>query len=289
MGQGIRAGQTVSSIPFGFDREGRPIRIWRKRKDLSLREGFIYPVVDGPGIALLVFLPPFLAIMALPVFDLVVHIKPGNVLNPVALLILPFALPLIVSSALTIGYILVFFGRILSTSALGEDAHPRFPTWDRVEILEELGRWIWAGIMGLSIGGAPAMLYWINCGDLDWLDLFLFADLTIVGVAYAQMALVASLLHETLLAANPFTVIRSISRIGWDYLAPCIVTGLAFLIALTAWTLVLLHSPSLGVGLFGLWACWVFTLYASMMVFRTLGTIYYKNARRLDWFRTVRA
>src|SRR5206468_2133570 len=80
MGQGIRAGQTISSIPYGFDRYGRPLRIWRRRKDLSLRESFLYPIVDGPGIALLVFLPPFLAIMALPVFDMMVHIKPGNVL-----------------------------------------------------------------------------------------------------------------------------------------------------------------------------------------------------------------
>ena len=288
MGQGIRAGQTVSSIPYGFDRDGRPLRVWRRRKDLSLGESFLYPLVDGPGIALLVFLPPFLAIMALPVFDMLVQIKPGNVLNPVALLILPFTLPLVASFALTIGYVLIFFGRILSMTASGEDDHPRFPVWDRMEILEELARWIWAGLMGLSIGGLPALVYWINCGDLDWLDLFLFADLTIVGVAYAQMALMASLLHDSLSAANPITVIRSISRIGWDYVSPCLVTSLAFLVDLTAWSLVLLHSPSLEVGVLGLWACWVFTLYAAMLVVRVLGTVYYKNAARLAWFRTTR-
>ena len=119
----------------------------------AIGESLVYPVVDGPGIALLVFLPPFLAIMALPVLDMIVTIKPGNALNPVALLILPFTLPLVVSFAFTIGYVLIFFGRILSTSALGEDDHPRFPTWDRVEILEELARWIWAGLMALAVGG----------------------------------------------------------------------------------------------------------------------------------------
>jgi hypothetical protein len=288
MGQGIRAGQTISSIPYGFDRHGRPLRIWRRRKDLSLRESFLYPIVDGPGIALLVFLPPFLAIMALPVFDMMVHIKPGNVLNPVALLILPFTLPLIVSFSLTIGYVLIFFGRILSMSASGEDDHPRFPKWDRMEILEELARWTWAGLTGLAIGGIPAMIYWINCGEVDWLDLFLFADLAILGSSFAQMALVAALLHESLLAANPITVTRSIARIGWDYLGPCVVTGLAFVTSIVAWSMVLLHSPSLGVGIFGLWACWVFTLYAAMVVFRVLGTVYYKHADRLGWFRTTR-
>ena len=288
MGHGIRAGRTVSSIPFGFDRDGRPLRVWRRRKDLSLGESIRYPIVDGPGIALLVVLPPFLAIMALPAFDMLVHIKPGNALNPINLLIIPFTLPLVASFAFTIGYALIFFGRMLSTTASGEDDHPRFPTWDRMEILEELARWTWAGMMGLSIGGLPALVYWINCGDLDWLDMFLFADLSIVGIAYAQMALVASLLHDSLAAANPVTVIRSIYRIGWDYLSPCLVTGLAFLIDLTAWTLVLLHSPSLEVGVFGLWACWVFTLYAAMLVVRVLGTVYYKNGTRLGWFRTTR-
>jgi hypothetical protein len=172
-----------------------------------LREGFVYPIVDGPGIALLIFLPPFLTIMAIPVFDMMVHIKPGNVLNPIALLIIPFTLPLVASFTLTLGYILIFFGRILSTTALGEGDHPKFPVWDRVEILEELARWFWAGMMGLAVGGLPALVYWINCGDVDWIDLFLFADLAIVGISYAQVALVASLLHETLAAANPVTVL----------------------------------------------------------------------------------
>ena len=288
MGQGIRAGQTVSSIPFGFDRNGRPLRVWRRRKDVSLGECFLYPIVDGPGIALLVFLPPFLAFMALPVFDMIVNFKPGNALNPIALLIVPFTLPLVASFALTIGYVLIFLGRIVSTSASGESDHPRFPAWDRMEILEELARWIWASMTGLAIGGIPALLYWINCGDVDWLDLFLFADLAILGASFAQMALVAALLHESLLAANPITVTRSIARIGWDYLAPCVLTGLAFVIDITAWVLVLLHSPSLEVGVFGLWACWVFTLYAAMVVFRVLGTVYYKHADRLGWFRTSR-
>ena len=287
MGQGLRAGQTISSIPYGFDRYGRPFRVWRRRKNLSIAEGFAYPVVDGPGIALLVFLPPFLAIMALPVFDMMVHFQPGNALNPVALLILPFTLPLIVSFSLTVGYILIFFGRIVSTTASGEDAHPRFPTWDRVEILEELGRWIWAGLSGLLIGGLPAMAYWNYSGEVEWLDLIPFAILAIVGVSFAQLALVASLLHESLLAANPVTVVRSIARMGGSYLAPSVVSGLIFVADVTAWVLVLLHSPSLGIGLLGLWVCWVFTLYGAMVVFRTLGTVYYRHADRLGWFRTV--
>jgi hypothetical protein len=286
MGQGIRAGQTVSSIPFGFDRDGRPLRVWRRRRDLSLGENFRYPIVDGPGIALMVFLPPFLAIMALPVFDMMVDITPENALNPINLLIIPFSLPLVISSTLTIGYVLLFLGRIVTSSASGQEDHPRFPIWDRLEILEELARWIWAALTGLAIGGLPAMVYWEHCGEVDWLDLALFIVLAIVGISYAQMALMTSLLHDSLAAANPITVIRSIARIGEGYLAPCLVTTLAIFLGLTAWRMVLLHSPNMGLGLVGLWACWVFTLYAAMMVVRVLGTLYYKNETRLAWFRT---
>ncbi len=289
MGEGIRAGQTVSSIPYGFDREGRPLRVWRRRKDLSLGESFRYPLVDGPGIALMVFLPPFLAIMALPVFDMIVRITPENALNPVNLLVLPFSLPLVISFTLTIGYVLLFLGRILESSAIGQDSHPPFPIWDRLEILEELARWFWAALMGLGIGGVPAMIYWNLRGDVDWLDLSVLVVFAAVGMAYAQMALMTSLLHDSLAAANPVTVIRSIVRIGRGYVAPCLVTTSTVLLALAAWTMVLLHSPSMGLGLAGLWGCWVFMLYAAMMIIRMLGTLYYKNESRLAWFRTSKS
>ncbi|WP_435006394.1 hypothetical protein P12x_003967 [Tundrisphaera lichenicola] len=248
----------------------------------------MYPLVDGPGVALLVFLPPFLAIMALPVLDMMVHFRPGNALNPVALLILPFTLPLVVSVSLTIGYILIFLGRVIASSATGEDDHPRFPTWNRMEILDEMGRWIWAGLMGLAVGGLPAVVYWVNCGKIDWMDWFLFTDLAIIGAAYAQLGLMAALLHETLLAANPITIFRSITRLGWNYLGPCLVTGLCLVICLAAWTYVLQHSASVGLGMLGLWACWVFTLYVALVICRVLGTTYYKNADALGWFRTAR-
>lgn len=286
MGQGIRAGQTVSSIPFGFDREGRPLRVWRRRKDLSLGESLRYPVVDGPGIALMVLLPPFLAFMALPVFDMMVRFTPENALNPINLLIIPFSLPLVVSFTLTIGYVLLFLGRVLASSAYGEEDHPRFPIWDRLEILEELARWIWAALMGLAIGGIPTMLYTEACGEVGWLDLTFLSVLGLLGMAYAQMALMTALLHDSLAAANPVTVIRSIARIGKGYVASCLVSALTCLLILMAWWMVLLHSPSMGLGLLGLWACWVFTLYAAMMVIRMLGTLYYKNESRLAWFRT---
>ena len=286
MAHAIRQGHTISSVPHGYDRNGRRLRTVRRIKDDRLRHCFVYPLIDGAGVALLFFFPPFLAIMALPVIDLVVQFRPSNALNPVNLLILPFTLPLIICFSFLVGYILLFVGRMLTASSLGDELHPRLPTWNRLEILEELARWVWATVMGAVIGGFPAAYFWVHCGDLDFLDWFILLDLVILGVSYAQMALMAALFHETLLAANPITVVSSITRIGWTYLIPCVVTTTLLLVAFSSWYLVLYHSPGVGWGVVGLWACWVMTLYLVMVLARMLGFLYARHAKVLHWFPT---
>ena len=286
MAQAIRHGQTISSVPFGYDRNGRRLRTYRRIKDDRIRHCWAYPLTDGAGVALLFFFPPFLTIIALPVMDLIVSFSPSNALNPINLVILPFSMPLVTCFAFWVGYILLFFGRVMLDSANGEEHHPRFPTWNRVEIIEELGRWIWATLMGVLIGGFPAVLFWVHCGDVDPLDWFILFDLVILGVAYAQMALMAALFHESLIAANPVTVLTSIGRIGWNYLTPCLVTAGSLVVTAGCWYVVLNHAPGVGWGVVGLWACWVLTLYLAMVLSRLLGFLYARHARTLGWFKT---
>ena len=165
--------------------------------------------------------------------------------NPIHLLLLPIAFPLVMSFALLVGYIGLFLGRVLAASAYGEDDHPRWPDWDIHEVGEGLGRWIWAIVMGVVIGGFPAMYYWINCGDVDTVDKFIFIDLAALGTAYGLMALAASLLHENILSANPLAVLLAIKPLGWDYVGPCVLSGLGIVSAVLAWRFVLFHAPSL--------------------------------------------
>ena len=138
---------------------------------------------------------------------------------------LPIFLPLLFSFAMVFGYGLLFFGQMFVASALGEPDHPRWPEWDRQEISEGLGRWIWAGVFGLVLGGFPVVVYWIYCGDIDWFDRVVFADLVILGAGYALMALAASLLHDSLVAANPITVLPAIVQVGLGLRQPCLVGG----------------------------------------------------------------
>jgi hypothetical protein len=276
----------VSSIPVGYDADGRPIRIRRRKRDYSAVDTVLYPLSDGSGVALLLFLPPPLAIMTLPVIDLFRLVSAKNTLAPLVLLVMPIALPLIVSFALVAGFVLLFYGRVLASSAFGEDDHPRWPSWDTHEIAQGLGRWTWAALMGFAVGGFPALVYWINCGEVDATDWVIFLDLAGLGTAYALMALAAAMLHENLLAANPAAVVAAIGRVGWDYVGPCMLCLFAVGSTIAAWWAVLLHSPSVEVGAIGLWGCWVWLLYQGMVVFRVLGLTYHKHTDSLAWFRS---
>ena len=195
---------------------------WRHaRVSPTLLECLVYPLSDGPGLGLLVFLPPVLWILSLPVFDVISVLQPMTKADwALGLLIMPVMTPMLFSFAMTFGYALLFLGHVLVASALGENDHPRWPEWHPSDITEGVGRWLWAGILGGAIGGIPLAFYWKHRGEISWFDWIVFIDLILLAVGYAQMALAAALLHENILAANPVTVFQAIFRIGWEYLRP---------------------------------------------------------------------
>ena len=258
----------------------------RRRVGLALLGSCLaYPLTDGPGVGVLLFFPPCLWLLSLPVFDVIAIIDPFDKGNwALGLLVLPIFLPLLFSFAMTFGYVLLFLGQMLVSSAIGEDDHPRWPEWHPAEISEGLMRWLWAGLFGLALGGFPLVLYWVYCGKVDAFDRLIFAELVIAGAGYAQMALAAALLHDTLIAANPYTVVRAIVRVGWDYVQPCLVSGVFLMLAAGASWAVLFEVSSFRLAAFALWAAWVFGLYAAMVSLRMLGVTYHDHAHELLWF-----
>ncbi len=255
-------------------------------KPVGVGECLLYPLQDGPGIGLLVFLPPLLWLLSLPVFDLIAALEPLTRGNwALGLITIPILTPLAFSFAMLFGYALLFLGETLVVSALGEHDHPRWPAWDSHAISEGLGRWIWAGVFGLALGVFPVAFYWLNCGDIDWFDRIVFADLVIICVGYAGMMLAVSLLHDSLLAANPINVLATIGRIGWSYLPTCLTAGFTVLaIGLSLWA-ILFRMPSMELAALALWGFWIGSLYLGMVVLRMLGLTYYIHADDLGWFR----
>jgi hypothetical protein len=162
-------------------------------------------------------------------------------------------------------------------------AQPRSPGWDISEIAEGLGRWFWALLIGGVVGGLPALTYWITCGEIDLFDKIVLIDLLLPGMAYAQMALLATLIHESPLAANPFTVTRSILRLGWSYVAPCAETAAVLVVMSGLFSGVLGIKNQIGQSV-ACWLFWLVALYVSMVLLRRLGLYCYRNAVVLDWF-----
>jgi len=251
-----------------------------KEPESRLRDSLLYPLWDTPGVSLLIFLPVALWAASLPVFGLIPVMVRGLALIAV---MAPFALPMVFVFGLVLGFMLLCLGRILVSSARGEVDHPRLPSWDYASILSGLGRWLWSGLVGFALGGLPALVYWMNCGDIDLFDRVVFAELLALGAAYSQMALIASLLHEDFRAANPITVIQAIRRVGWSYVRPCLMTGAAVVLALGAFALAY-NAPDPLLAVLGLWLFWVFLLYEAMVVLRVLGLFYRRHAAALGWF-----
>jgi hypothetical protein len=263
-----------------------PSRRLHKRVAPGLLECLAYPLIDGPGVAILIFLPPVLLFQSLPTFDVISIIDPFNRGNwALGLLVLPIFLPMMFSFAMVLGYALLFFGQMFVASALGEPDHPRWPEWDPHEITEGIGRWIWAGIFGGALAGFPVLAYWVYCGDVDWFDRVVIFDLVVLATGYALMSLAASLLHDSLAAANPYTVVRAIGRVGWDYVMPCL-TGAVFLLvsAGSLWGVVRLIG-SFKLAILALYGFWVFSLYAAMVILRMLGLTYHAHSVGLLWFQ----
>lgn len=260
---------------------------WRHpRVSPGLGECLVYPLRDGPGLGLMVFLPPIMWVLSLPVYDVVSYIQPATKGDwALGLLVVPVMLPMLFSFLMTFGYALLFLGHVLVASSMGENDHPRWPEWHPSDISEGIGRWLWAGLFGAAVGGGPLFLYWMHRGDMALLDWFVLISLIVAGVGYALMALAAALLHDNIVAANPVTVVLAVARIGWDYLRPCLVAALALVMAGVGLRAMLYWIPSRWAEAVAIWAFWVFLFYAAMVVMRMVGLLYHAHAMDLHWFR----
>ncbi|WZO95830.1 hypothetical protein EP7_002800 [Isosphaeraceae bacterium EP7] len=250
--------------------------------ETTLARSFLYPFWGEECLALLLFYPPVLWVATLPTIVLFAPLLTGNSGHGFALPAIILGLPFALLTLTLGGYMLLYLGRVLVASAQGEVQHPRWPQWDGDDIRRGLGRWFIALFAGLAVGGLPMMVYWLYCGDIDLFDRIIFVELGTLGAIYALMALMAALLHESPLAANPITVIQAIYRVGWGYLIPCLVAGAAATLSIGLFDFALNASHPITAAL-GLWACWVITLDLALVVMRILGLFYRRHAAALGW------
>jgi hypothetical protein len=234
---------------------------------------------------MLVVLPPLLWAGSVPTLTFLTALRGQD--SPFSIGALILLIPAGTFMAVVLGYALLFLGRVAASSAAGEMHHPRPPEWDLSSILHGLGRWAWGVLIGVVVGGFPATVYWVYCGDVDLFDAMILIELLTLGAVYGLMALLASILHDDALAANPFTVVAAIVKVGWGYAVPCLLAGAAVALSwLIARATFEVGTPAVSAFLW--WFFWVVNLYSAMVVFRVLGLFYRTHARALGWFRDRR-
>ncbi len=252
------------------------------RPETTLRESLLYPLWGASGVAILVFLPPLLWITSILFITMLTALTGKESGYSVAALLI--CIPACLGLSAVLGYVLLFLGKVTASSAMGEIHHPHLPDWDLSSIYFGLGRWIWAGLIGGIIGGLPSVVYWIYCGDIGFFDRIILVELASIGAVYALMALLASILFEDLLAANPFTVVRAIKIVGPGYARPCLVAVVVIVVVSTLFAGAFeVGNPALAAFLF--WLSWVVAVYLAMVMLRVLGLFYAGHARALGWFR----
>ncbi len=240
----------------------------------SVVGSFDYPFRNASGLGLLAMTPPLLWFGTVPLFILLPMALSGSAVTLLAMILL---LPQLVILFFALGHVLLFLGDVVVTSCLGEVTLPRQASWSPSDILRGWLRWAWALVVGGAMGGMPAILYWVECGDVDWFDRIVLIDLILPGLAYAQTALVLTLIQDSpWSAANPIVVLRAIWSAGWGYCWPSVVSGVALLVVTALWKGCLdLANPVIQAVVF--WAWWVITLYLAMVALRSLGLFCFRT------------
>ena len=248
--------------------------------DVTLGKSLSYPLWSWSSIGILIYLPPALTVTSAPLPFLVGTFLGGTAFTIASLIALA---PGLLMGICVWGYTLVYLGNVLISSALGETLPPRTPHFGEEDILRVLGRWFWGCIIGVGVGAVPAVVWWVYCGEIDWADRLMFVNLAALGMAYAQMALLAVLLYDDPFAANPITVVRAIRRVGWDYAGVCFLSG-AFLVSVVFQLGVIAQIEDTLTHILFFWLFWVNFLYGAMVVLRRLGRFCHRHRIVLEWF-----
>jgi hypothetical protein len=201
------------------------------------------------------------------------------------LIILISAVPALLLFPLILIYTLQYLGRVLVSSAMGEAVPPRTPDRNFDGLLSGLGPWLVWLVLGVAVGSLP-----LCCGTLlavhpllagPWLTF----GLAMLGLPYAEVALMICFLHDEPLAATPVRVVGELVGHGGSLL-PMILKATAILglgVATFAMILLRLRAEHFWVYLVAALGCWVLVIWAAMAAMRIMGTYYFSHRHTLKW------
>jgi len=250
----------------------------------SVFRNLLYPLWDANGLAFLVIFPILWWLISLPTFEYLSLLAQGEpAIAPIRALI-----PSLTGLIIVLGYTLAFLNQVFLSSAHGETRHPRWPELDLWELVRGVLRWAWALLAGFLVGGLPAFWFLGRVEEPRFSDWAIFGGLWAFGALYAEVALVASLLFDDILAINPATVGRAVWVSRFGFLRSLILSAAILIPTGLLFTAVLhVSEPHLAIGSWLLF--WGVAFYGALVAMRVLGTEYHRHARALGWFREGRS
>jgi hypothetical protein len=189
--------------------------------------------------------------------------------GPVALLV---CLLYLLGPLVALAYACAMLDGAFASGAAGDSRHVYWPGRDFGPVIKSGIRWLLCFVAGPVLPAGGALLYWVNCGDLEWIDWVILVDLTALAVGYWLFALLAVSERDRLLDVNPVRVAEQIERLR--YRAPvAVVAAAALAFAHGLWALSALdqiHDAGAS-GWLLLGACWLSSLLLGTVFFRLLG------------------
>jgi hypothetical protein len=171
-----------------------------------------------------------------------------------ALLLVP---PMVVLFFL-LAYTCAFFRCVLASASEGESGVIRWPGGDLLQVLWSGAACLVCFVAGPLLPGVVAFLFWLNSGDLEWVDEIILVELGLVAICSWVLALLAVDRSGRLRDANPIALAQMARRLGWR--------GWLLVVLASSWALVLvpitmaamgeLHHSALGWIALGWWGFW---------------------------------
>jgi hypothetical protein len=168
---------------------------------------------------------------------------------------------------------------------MGDTTPPRTPDRNFDGFFSGLSPWfVWLAL-GVSVGLLPVVGYGLYqrsaAGALSWPLATVFVAL---GFPYSVMALLMSFLHDHALAANPFSVLREMLRLGASFLlVSTFALGTVGLSAVAFAVNLWLRPDHFLIYVALCLAAWVILVWCSIVIMRVLGTYYYFRRDLLEW------
>jgi hypothetical protein len=124
-------------------------------------------------------------------------------------------LPFLLVAWFLLGYACAFFRCVLASAAAGEADCVRWPGGDAVQVLWSTVACLVCFLAGPVVPLVVAFLFWLNGGDLEWVDWLILWELGLAAAAYWALTLLAVDQSGRLRDANPIAVVRLVNRFGW--------------------------------------------------------------------------